>query len=174
MKTEANLLRFLLLACLVLQVSFYVLAWSALLPASLFMQMSVRDLSEAALRALTPAQSVAGATVGLPALLAVAYGLWRLNCALNNIGRRAIFTLDTIGHVRAFACAMLASTGLAILEVPLRSALFHYVFALPGEKLRIGVSGDQVLLTLVCALFYLITRMMHEGRRLAEENEGFI
>ena len=174
MKTEARLLRGLLLACLLLQVSFFVLAWSALLPASLFMQMSVRDLSHAALRALTPGQSVAGAALGLPALLAMAYGLWRLNGALNNIARRAIFNLDTIGHVRAFACAMLASTGLAILEVPARSAVFHYVFALPGEKLRIGVSGDQVLLILVCGLFYLITRMMHEGRRLAEENEGFV
>ena len=35
-------------------------------------------------------------------------------------------------------------------------------------------NSEQMMLMLLCGLFYLITRLMQEGRRLAEENESFI
>ncbi|PHV04651.1 hypothetical protein CSQ96_24470 [Janthinobacterium sp. BJB412] len=35
-------------------------------------------------------------------------------------------------------------------------------------------SSDQMMLVLVCALFYLVAGLMREGRRLADENEGFV
>ncbi len=107
-------------------------------------------------------------------LIALGYGLWRLHCALRNIALQALFSLDTIGHVRAFAGAALLSTVLAIIEIPLRALLLRGVLGEPLSALSIGVSNDQLLLMLVCALFYLVTRLMHEGRRLAEENAGFV
>jgi hypothetical protein len=174
MKTECRLIRLLLGTCVFLQVAFFVLAWSDLLPHGLFMQMSPREMDLAQLRALSPAQRLAGAALGLPALLMLCYGMWRLALALAGVERGALFRLDTIGHLRAFAGATLGSTLMGIAETPLRSLALHYGFALPGIRLSIGVTTDQLLLILVCALFYLVIRMLHEGRRLAEENEAFV
>lgn len=174
MKIEVRVIRLLLIVCVCLQLAFFVLAWADLLPHDLFMQMSARDMTVAQMRALSWAQRLAGAALGLPPLLALCYGMWRLAQAVANVERRALFDIATIGHLRAFAGATLAATLLAIVEVPLRTLVMHFGFHLPGVKLSIGVSSDQVLLILVCALFYLVTRMLHEGRRLAEENEGFV
>lgn len=174
MKNLSGVLRLLLAICAFLQVAFFVLAWSDLLPHDLFMQLSARNMSVADMRALTPAQRMGAAALALPGVLVLCYGLWRLTRVLRNVEQKAIFAPDTIGHLRAFAGATLAATLLAIVEVPLRSLLLHFGFALPGIKFSIGVSSDQVLLILVCALFYVVIRIMQEGRRLAEENEGFV
>ena len=174
MKTECRVIRLLLGVCVFLQLAFFVLAWGDVLPHDLFMQMSARDMTVEQMHALPLAQRIAGAALGLPALLALCYGMWRLARALGNVEREALFELDTIGHLRAFAGATLGATLLAIVEVPLRSLVMHFGFARVGDKFSIGVTSDQVLLILVCALFYLVIRMMHEGRRLAEENQGFI
>jgi flagellar biogenesis protein FliO len=34
--------------------------------------------------------------------------------------------------------------------------------------------SEQIILLLVCGLFYLVTRLMQEGSRLAAQNEAFI
>ncbi len=174
MKTECRVLRVLLAACAILQLTFFVLGWSAVLPPDAFVQISPTGIGDAAMRGLGAAHRLAGALAGLPVLLTLLYGLWRLHKALVNVERRAMFGLDTIGHVRAFAGAALASTMLSILEAPLRALVFRFGLGEPPQPLAIGVTNDQLLLILVCALFYLIIRLMHEGRRLAEENEGFV
>lgn len=174
MKIECRVIRLLLSACVLLQVAFFALAWSDLLPPDVFMQLSAPGMSFEDMHALSPGQRAGGALLGLPALLALCYGMWRLAAALRNVERRAVFDLDTIAHLRAFAGATLAATLLAIVEVPLRALLFRFGFSSAGNTISIGVSADQVMLILVCALFYLVIRIMHEGRRLAEENEGFV
>ena len=174
MKIECRVIRLLLSVCVLLQVAFFALAWGDLLPHDLFMQLSAPGMSSEGMRALSLGQRAGGALLGLPALLALCYGMWRLDRALRNVERRAVFDLDTIGHLRVFAGATLAATFLAIVEVPLRALLFRYLFGAAGNKMSIGVSADQAMLILVCALFYLVIRIMHEGRRLAEENEGFV
>lgn len=174
MKMETRVIRVLLAVCAIVQLAFFVLGWSGVLPPGGVVQISPAGLTSEALHALSTGQRMAGALAGLPVLLTLAYGLWRLLRALANIERRAMFGLDTIAHVRAFAGAVLASTILAILEVPLRALLLRLLPGVPGHTFSIGVSNDQLLLMLVCALFYLIIRLMHEARRLAEENEGFV
>jgi hypothetical protein len=174
MKTECRIIRLLLLVCVFLQVAFFALAWGDLLPHGLFMQLSAPGMSFEAMHALSAGQRVGGALLGLPILATLCYGMWRLASALHNVERRAVFDLDTIGHLRVFAGATLAATILGIVEVPLRALLFRLAFAQGGNKMSIGISADQVMLILLCALFYLIIRIMHEGRRLAEENEGFV
>ncbi len=174
MKTEIRVIRVLLAACAVLQLVFFVLGWSGVLPLGFFMQISPDGMSAAAARALAPAHRLAGVLAGLPVLLTLGYGLWRLLRALANIERRALFDLDTIAHVRAFAGAALASTCLAIVEAPVRTLAFRLIGNAPENRVSIGVTSTELLLILVCALFYLIIRLMHEGRRLAEDNEGFV
>ena len=80
---------------------------------------------------------------------------------------------ESIGHLRMFAGATLLATGLSILELPVRSAA---VCAMQSGQCEVTMkfNSEQLMMMLVCALFYLITRLMQEGRRLAEENESFI
>ncbi len=174
MKTECRIIRLLLLVCVFLQIAFFTLAWGDVLPHALFMQLSAPGMSVQAMHGLSPGQRAGGALLGLPVLLVLCYAMWRLACALRNVERRAVFDLGTIAHLRVFAGATLAATMLAIVEVPLRALLFRFAFGQQGNKMSIGVSADQLMLILVCALFYLVIRIMHEGRRLAEENESFV
>lgn len=174
MKNSSNVLRLVLAVCVFLQIALFLATWLDLLPHDLFFKMSARGMSAADLGSLTPAQRLAAAALALPGLLALCHGLWRLRRVLANVERQAIFALDTIAHLRRFAGAVLAATLLAIVEVPVRMVLLSAGFARSDILFTIGVSFDQVLLLVVCALFYVVIRIMHEGRRLAEENEGFV
>ncbi|PWF54747.1 DUF2975 domain-containing protein [Massilia glaciei] len=171
---QCRVIRILLAVCVFLQVAFFVLAWSSLLPAHAFMQMSADGISVEAMRALPMGQRLAGAALALPVLGALSYGMWRLERMLANVGRRAVFDLANIEHLRAFAGATLLATLWSIAAVPLRALAFRHGFGDPAPGMSISVSAEVVLLIFVCALFYLVTGMMHEGRRLAEENAGFV
>lgn len=173
MKTELRMLRVLLALCALLQLTFFVLGWSGVLAPDSPVQLSPTGMS-AATHALSAQQRIAGAVIGLPVLLTLFYALWRLWCALRAIQSDALFGVATIAHVRAFAGAALASTLLAIAETPLRTLAYRLIEGVPGHTISIGVTNDQLLLILVCALFYLVIRLMHAARRLAEENEGFV
>jgi len=106
-------------------------------------------------------------------VLVLGYGLWRLDRLLLNFRRQDLFTPQSVAHLRAFAGATLTATLLAIVELPLRTLGWRLI---TGARwpLQIGLTGEQAMLILVCGLFYLVTRMMQEGGRLAQENEGFI
>jgi len=59
-------------------------------------------------------------------------------------------------------------------EKPVRDLAFNLLGNGQGYPISIDVGSSELLLILVCSLFYLIAGVMHEGRRLSEENEGFI
>jgi hypothetical protein len=174
MNLHCHLIRALLAVCIFLQLSFFVLTWSGALPPGGVVEMSAKGISAQDLRALALPQRVAGIALALPALLALCYGMSQLARLLVNVRRGATFDRATIGHLRAFAGATLLSTLMSIVEPALRTAIFRFGFDAPSRRYSIGVSSEELLLVLVCALFYLITNLMHEGRRLAEENEGFV
>lgn len=174
MKIQIGVVRLLLAVCVLLQLSFFVLAWSSLLPAGGFIQVGAPEMSIEAMRVLALPQRLAGAALAVPALLSMCYGMWRLERMLANLERRAMFDHATIGHLRAFAGATLFSTVMGIGEHPLRSVLFRFGFDARDTSYSVGINSEQLLLILVCALFYVVITMMHEGRRLAEENEGFV
>jgi hypothetical protein len=174
MKFYSRIILLLLLACAAIQLSFFVAAWSAALPPGSFMQISAKGMSVEQMRAMDPAQRLACAAVGLAPLLALAYGLLRLARLLANVRRGALFDRATIGHLRAFAGATLLSTVLSIVEPPVRTLLLRFGFGVPSTGISIGINSEELMLLLVCALFFLVTNLLHEGRRLAEENEGFV
>ncbi|MET0856797.1 MAG: DUF2975 domain-containing protein [Telluria sp.] len=173
MNIRCNLIYALLAACLILQLSFFVLAWSGWLPPDGIVQVSAKGMSGQQMRALELPQRVVGMALGLPALLALCYGMTRLARLLVNVRRGATFDRATIAHLRAFAGATLLSTLLSIVEPPLRAIVMRVGFDVPA-RYSVGISSEELMLVLVCALFYLITNLLHEGRRLAEENEGFV
>jgi hypothetical protein len=174
MNFRCNLIRVLLAVCVIVQLAFFVLSWSSWLGPDGVVQISAKGMSVGAMRALDLPQRLAGMALGLPPLLALCYGMTRLSRLLVNVQRGASFDRATISHLRAFAGATLLSTLLSIVEPPLRAVVWRFGFGASGARYSVGFSSAELLLVLVCALFYLITNLMHEGRRLAEENEGFV
>lgn len=165
--------RALVLLAIAAQSVAFVLSWTSWLPAGFFMQLWPAGMDPGAALALSPALRASGAVIALPSLAALCYGLWQLAQLAANTCRGVTFDLDNILRLRRFAGAILLSTTLSILEVPLRVLAWRMAFnqQLP---LSIGVNGDQIMVILMCGLFYLVVRLMHEGRRLARENEGFV
>lgn len=176
MKTPYRGLRHLLRLCFALQLGFFVLAWSSVWPGlgSWSMQITAKGLGVTEMHNLSMLQRSFGIALGLPALLSLCYGLWRVDRMLGQLTQSTIFNLDNIAHLRAFAGGVALATLLAILEAPARTLVFRLLPGNAKTTLAIGLSSEELMLLLVCSLFYLIVNMMHEGRRLAEENQGFI
>ena len=176
MKIHCRLIRAALWSCLLIQLVFFILAWGSLQPhiGPVWVRLAAKGLEFNALLALPLERRLLGAALGLPALLAMGYGLWRLDRMLLNVERGAMFAAATIAHLRAFAGAILLATLLSMVETPLRAILFRLLPGAPGRGTPMGINSEELMLLLLCGLFYLITRMLHEGRRLLEENEGFV
>ena len=138
------------------------------------MRISPNGLSFEEVRQMVLSQRLLGVVLGLPSLLVLSFGLWRLDRMLINFQKKIMFAVDTIAHLRAFAGATMLAIVLDILVLPIRSILFNLMLEGKIGRMSMGLSSEQLLLLLVCGLFYLITNMMHESRRLAEENEEFI
>ncbi len=173
MKISPGFVRALVLGAIGMQLIGFMLAWTAWLPETFFMALWPAGLDAAIARTLAPSLKLTGAVIGLPSLLTLCYGLWHLARLAANLARNAPFELANIAHLRGFAGAVLLSTIFSIIEVPLRAFAWLMAFDVRGP-LAVGVSGDQLLVIVMCGLLYLVVRLMHEGRRLAQENEGFV
>jgi hypothetical protein len=172
---KISLIRTFLWLCVAVQVAFFIFAWTTFAPAigSMTIEITAEGVSTAAKLAMAPSQRAVGAALAAVPLLAMGYGLWRLDRLLLNFRRQDLFTAQSIGHLRAFAGATLASTLLTIAETPVRTLAF-WLMAGGDRHVSVGVRSEQIMLLLVCGLFYLVTRLMQEGSRLAAENEAFI
>lgn len=172
---KITLIRALLWLCVAVQAAFFVLAWTTYVPSigSMTIDMTAIGMPFGARLALSPAARLLGAALALPTTLVLVYGLWRLDRLLLNFHRSDLFSAQSIGHLRAFAGATLLSTMLSIAEAPVRTLALRLAGE-GGRHFAVGVNSEQLMLILVCGMFYLITRLMQEGRRLREENEGFV
>ena len=172
---KITLIRALLWLCVAVQAAFFVLAWTTYAPSigSMIIDMTAIGMPFGAKLALTPAQRMIGAALALPTTLVLVYGLWRLDRLLLNFRGRDLFSAQSISHLRAFAGATLLSTLLSIVELPVRTLALRLAGG-ATQHYAVGVNSEQLMLILVCGMFYLITRLMQEGGRLREENEGFV
>jgi hypothetical protein len=172
---KISVIRTFLWLCVVVQALFFFFAWTMFEPAigSMSIEITAEGVSTAAKLAMPSGQRALGAVLACVPLLVMSYGLWRLDRLLLHFRRQDLFSAQSIGHLRAFAGATLASTLLSIAEPALRGIAFWLLAG--GERhLAVGVRSEQIILLLVCGLFYLVTRLMQEGSRLAAENEAFI
>jgi len=180
MENQCRLIRGLLFVCALIQVLYFVLAWTGISPqlASWHMQVSARGMGWGDLQQLSAAQLGLGIALALPALVCMLYGLWQLHRLLSALqspeGKKQMFSLSNIASLRGFAGALALSTFAGILEMPLRLLAYKLLPESSIHKLSISVNAEELVLLLVCFVFYLVTGMLHEGHRLAEENEGFI
>lgn len=172
-----NIIRWLLLAFLLVQILFFLLAWTIPMPlklGSLHIQLDPDGLAPRLVQELSVAQKVTGVGLGLPGLVALTCGLMWLGQTLRHFQDGRIFAVDTIARLRSSAGAIFLAILLFALEKPMREIAFNLLGNGKTYPVSIDLSSSELLLILVCSLFYLVAGVMHEGRRLSEENEGFI
>lgn len=172
-----RVLRGMLLIFLLVQVGFFVLAWLLATPFQLgpwLVQVVPDGMTVEMRQAMPPLQRLLGITVGLPPVLLLVYGLYRLEQTLRLFQRGAIFARRTIASLRAFAGATFLSVVFSNFEQPLRAWVLNLASGKQVHRISFDITSNEILLILVCGLFYLIVWIMLEGRRLAQENEGFI
>lgn len=160
-----------------MQLSYALLAWlapEALHIGPVAMSFYPRGMAPGDVAGLTPALHWAGIACSLPALLLLGYALLRLDRMLRACSAGRMFALDTVGHMKAFTGCILGALVLTIVEPALRGWLWRYGLGGPPRAIDVGVSSEELTLVLVCALFFVVASMMHEARRIAEDNEGFV
>lgn len=160
-----------------LQLIYFVLSW--LVPEAsqigpVAVSFSPRGMEPGAVAALAPGLRWAGIACALPALCLLGYALLRLDRMLRACAGGQMFALRTVGHMKAFAGSILAALLLTVIEPALRAVVWRLGLHAPEQRVNVGVSSEELTLVLVCALFFAIAAMMHEARRIAEDNEGFV
>ena len=114
------------------------------------------------------------ASISLPYLAALVFAFWRLDRMLLGFERGQFFERETVGHLRAFSGFLLLAKLLSLAALHARVAAMVHMLGHDKVRVAINLSADDLSVLLMCALFFLIARMMEEGRRLAEENRGFV
>lgn len=160
-----------------MQLAYFLLSWFppvSLHAGSVAMAFYPRGMEAGAVASLAPALRWTGAALALPALLALGYALLRLDRMLGACVQGRMFALATIGHMKAFTGAILATLVLTIFEPLLRAAAWRFAMGSSPQRFSIGVSSEEWMLVLMCVLFFVLASLMHEARRIAEDNEGFV
>lgn len=177
MGAYVRLVRFLAALLGLFQLTYFLLSW-CWPEASQFGPVSVsfhpRGLQPGTVAALAPGMRWAGIVLALPALFVLGYALLRLDRMLAACARGRMFALATVAHMKAFIGGVLAALALSIVEPLLRTLVWRHGFGRNGQRFNLGVSSEELTLLLVCALFFVVASLMHEARRIAEENEGFV
>ncbi|MEQ1517134.1 MAG: DUF2975 domain-containing protein, partial [Usitatibacteraceae bacterium] len=114
------------------------------------------------------------AAISLPYLAALVWAFYRLGKMLRGFERAEFFERATVGHLRAFAGFLLLAKALSLAAMHLRVLVLVHMRGDMKYSMAVNLSSDDMAVLLMCALFFLIARMMEEGRRLAEENREFI
>jgi hypothetical protein len=177
MRGHIWLVRLLSAALGLLQFAYFLLSWVA--PEStqvgpVAVSFYPRGLEAGAVAGLAPGLRWAGIACALPALGLLAYALLRLDRMLKACAGGQMFALRTVGHMKAFAACLLGALTLTVIEPALRALVWRQGFGGPARAVNVGVSSEELMLVLICALFFVVASMMHEARRIAEDNEGFI
>ncbi|PRC94547.1 hypothetical protein [Solimicrobium silvestre] len=111
--------------------------------------------------------------VSLPALFFLTVALIRLLRLMHFFEKKEIFVMPSILLLKGFSGAIFLYILCSMVEPVVRMLVFTLVGSTQGQELVLHLtdSFDELLL---CGMFYVIVRIMEEGRRLAEENSEFI
>lgn len=177
MHRHIRVVRAIAVVLALLQLLYFTLSW--ILPwatqlGPVAVTFSPRGLEAGAVAGLAPGLRWSGVLCALPALLLLGHAFLRLDRMLRACAGGRMFALETVGHMKAFAASLLGALTLTVLEPALRAFVWRLVAGGPPRPLNVGVSSEELMLVLICALFFVVASMMHEARRLAEDNEGFV
>jgi len=135
--------------------------------------LHIAGLPASVVASLSTSERLLLAAVSLPYLATLVWAFHRLVRMLRQFERGNFFDRQTVSDLRAFSGLLLIAKGLALVAMHARVAI---VVNLLGSKTRMAVnlSSDDLAILLLCALFFAIAGMMEEGRRISEENRGFV
>jgi len=176
-RLHIRLVRFLSVLLALLQLAYFLLSWIFPEPVQVgpvTMNFYPRGMGTNAVAGLAPGLRWAGVLCALPALLLLGYALLRLDRMLGACAGGRMFALRTVGHMKAFAAALLGTLVLTVIEPALRAFVWRHALGGGVQGVQVGVSSEELMLVLICALFFVVASMMHEARRIAEDNEGFV
>jgi hypothetical protein len=158
-------------------VAIYVVTWAwpelTLQGHARVMSIHIAGISLASLSSLSIGERLLVSAASLPYLAALVWAFFRLDRMLRGFERGAFFERQTVGDLRAFAGLLLAAKVLSLLAMHVRGALVVHLLGLKGHTM-VNLSSDDLSILLLCALMFTIAHMMEEGRRLSEENRGFV
>lgn len=144
--------------------------------ASTGLALHLQDFTIEQLRNMSLLQRLTGLLCAMPALLALGRAVHALHWVLLSFERGEFFSTELTHRYRQFTACLFIGTLLTIVEPILRSLLFSFFHH--GEALKLTIDFDfsaaDLWNLLLCAIFYLTTPALLEGRRLAEENREFI
>ena len=118
----------------------------------------------------TAGDRLVGLLVTLPATLLMAYGLYRLARMLARFERGDVFSITSIGHLRAFGLATLASGIASLLESP----LLALILGPETDRFQLVIRSSDLWTVLIGALMFVIGEIMVEARRIAAENAEIV
>ncbi|MEP7154591.1 MAG: DUF2975 domain-containing protein [Betaproteobacteria bacterium] len=160
----------------VLAIYFVTWFWPSLLSGGphFVINMRLAGLPATALAELSVADRMLIGAVSLPYLAALIWAFYRLDGMLRGFERGEFFERATVGHLRAFSGYLLLAKLLSLLAMHARVAALVHLMGHEHVRPVVNLSSDDMSVLLMCALFFLIARMMEEGRKLAEENREFV
>lgn len=121
------------------------------------------------------AARLTGLLVTLPATLLMAYGLYRLARMLGCFERGQIFSLESVGHLRAFGMATVLSSVASLLESPVLAVLLGSGHTDdPSHRLEMVVKSADLWTLMIGVLMFVIGDLMVEAQRIAAENAEII
>ena len=146
----------------------------AVVPHMHVMRIHLAGVSSSTLAALHTEQRLILASASLPYLLFLVLAFYRLDRLLAAFALGEYFERRTVGHLRAFSGFLLLAKLLALAAMHLRGAMVAHMTDGAQRMTSLNLSNDDMAVLLMCGLFFVVAKMMEEGRRLAEENREFV
>jgi hypothetical protein len=138
------------------------------------MRLNLAGVSTQLITQLSFDQRMLLALVSLPQLGALLWAFSHLNKLLRSFERGDFFNQTAVSHLRAFAGFTLLAKVLSWLTLHARVGTVIQFLGDDKIRNRISLTGDDLTVLLLCALFFLIARAMEVGRAAVEENKEFI
>ena len=116
------------------------------------------------------------AGVGLTALpmLTLVAAFKYLSRLMNEFSQGHYFSLPAINYLHRFSTWLLVSTALGIVIVPLLSVALTLNNPVGERWIMVSLESDDLYAALIALVFFVVTRILQEGRRLDMENAEFI
>ena len=137
-------------------------------------RLHLAGLPANALASLSVVDRLLVSMISLPYLATLIWAFYRLNRMLKGFERGEFFERETVGHLRVFSGYLFLAKILALIAMHTRVSVMGHLLGQGRMASHIALSSDDMAVLLMCALFFLIARMMEEARHLAEENKEFI
>jgi hypothetical protein len=142
---------------------------------SFMLRMHLAGVSTQTLGQMGGGERVLVSGLSVPYLMALVWAFFQLDRVIAAFERGEFFEQKTVAHLRRFAGFLFLAKVLSLMALHARVAVVkHWIATDKPHFVAINLSIDDLSVLLMCALFFLIARLMEEGRRLAEENRGFV